>query len=250
MGFDGKVALVTGGNSGIGKATAIKFAEQGAKVVIAARRVDQGNAVVEEIERAGGEAMFVQTDVAAAGDVRNVLTQTVARFGRLDFAFNNAGILQDHSLVHETADDIWNLGIAVNLTGTFQCMKAELAQMLKQGSGVIINDSSAGGLRGTQGRSSYIAAKHGVIGLTKAAALEYVRSGIRVNAICPGFIDTPMTASFYGDHEGRDRIASNQAPGRHGEPEEVAAVVTWLCSDAASFVNGIAMPVDGGVLAR
>lgn len=248
--FEGKVALVTGGNAGIGRATAVKFASKGAKVAIAARRIEQGEAVANEIIAAGGEAIFVQTDVASATDVEAVVAKTAEEFGRLDFAFNNAGTLPEQAPVHEIDESDWDRVQAVNLKGVFLCMKYEIIQMLKQGGGTIVNDSSAGGLRGARNWSPYAASKHAVIGLTKSAALEYAQKRIRINAICPGFIDTDMTASFYGDIEGRDRISSNQPAGRHGSPEEVAEVVAWLCSDAASFVNGVAMPVDGGVLAR
>lgn len=247
--FDGRVAFVTGGNDGIGRATAIKFAEHGAKVAIAARRVQQSEEVVREIENIGGEALFVQTDVAVPGDVKRAVEETVERFGHLDYAFNNAGTLIRGPL-HETELTEWEQSIKVNLTGVWLCMKYEIRQMLTQGGGVIVNDSSAGGLRGANGGSAYSASKHGVVGLTKSAALEYAQRGIRTNAVCPGFIDTAMTKSFYGGTEGRDNISGNQPAGRHGMPDEIAEAVIWICSDAASFVNGVALPVDGGLLAK
>ncbi len=246
----GKVAVVTGASSGIGAATARKLAESGAMVVLAARREAEGARVVNQITEAGGEAKFVRTDVSVADDVKAMVAASVDAYGSLDIAFNNAGALPSQAPVHEIDEMEWDRVIAVNLKGIWLCMKYEIEQMVKTGGGVIVNDSSAGGLRGAKNWSPYAASKHGVIGLTKSAALEYVQRGIRINAVCPGFIDTDMTASFYGDTEGRDRISSNQPAGRHGKPEEVAEAVVWLCSDAASFVNGVAMPVDGGVLAR
>lgn len=244
--FDGKIAFVTGGNAGIGRATAIKFAEHGARVVIAARRTEQGEAVAREITDAGGEALFIRTDVAKFEDVRSAVSKTVDAFGSLDFAFNNAGTLPEQEPIHEVSEETWDRVLDVNLKGVWACMKFEIEQMLEQGSGVIVNDSSSGGLRGGRNWSPYITSKHGVVGLTKAGALEYAQKGIRINAVCPGFIDTAMTKSFYGDTKGRDEISARQPAGRHGEPVEIAEAVVWLCSDAASFVNGVALPVDGG----
>ena len=250
MNFDGKVALVTGGNSGIGRASALAFARHGASVVIAARRVDRGEAVATEIRESGGEAIFVPTDVSVSEDIQQVVATSVSTFGRLDFAFNNAGTLPTQAPMHEVDEATWDRVMAVKLKGVWLCMKYEIEQMLNQGGGVIVNDSSAGGLRGTRNWSPYGASKHGVIGLTKSAALEYVQQGIRVNVVCPGFVDTEMTQSFYGGIAGRDEISSGQPAGRHGDPDEVAEAVVWLCSDAASFVNGVSLPVDGGVMAK
>ncbi len=248
--FDGKVALVTGGNAGIGKASALKFAEHGASVVIAARRTEEGEAVADEIRGSGGNATFVRTDVAKWADVQAAVAKAVETYGRLDFAFNNAGTLPGHAPLHEVSEDDWDRVMDVNLKGVWLCMKAEIGQMLTQGGGVIVNDSSVGGLRGGRNWGPYHISKHGVIGLTRVAALEYVQQGIRVNAVCPGFVDTAMTQSFYGDIAGRDAISAQQPAGRHGAPEEIAEAVAWLCSDAASFVNGVALPVDGGIMAN
>lgn len=249
--LENKVAVVTGASSGIGAATAIKMAEAGAKVVLAARRETEGQAVKEQITSSGGEAIFVQTDCSQENDIRNLIATAVETYGRIDIAFNNAGTLDDKVPTHEVTEDDWDRVLAVNLKGVWLCMKYEIQQMLSQGGdAAIVNDSSYGGLRGARNHSPYSASKHGMIGLTKSAALEYVQSGIRVNVVCPGFIDTEMTQSFYGDTEGRDRIAANHPAGRHGAPEEIADAVVWLCSDAASFVTGVAMPVDGGIMAR
>ena len=248
--FEGKVALVTGGNSGIGRSTAIKFAERGAKVVIAARRAEQGEAVVQEIRDSGGDATFVRTDVSEADDVEAMVAETVEAYGSLDVAFNNAGVLAGLRPTHEIDEDSWEQVMAVNLKGVWLCMKHEIKQMLQQGGGAIVNDSAGGGLAGVSNASAYVASKHGVIGLSKTAALEYAQRGIRVNVVCPGSIETPMTEGFYNDPERLSRIISNHPIGRVGSPDEVAEAVIWLCSDAASFVTGVAMPVDGGFLAR
>lgn len=250
MRFADKVALVTGGNSGIGKATAAKFASEGAKVVIAARRLREGEAAAEEIRQNGGDAIFIQADVSRSQDVKAAVDTTVESYGRLDFAFNNAGILTDLGPMHEIEEDSWDQAMAINLRGIWLCLKYQVRQMLEQAGGAIVNDSSVGGLRGARGASAYSASKHGVIGLTKSAALEYIQHGIRINAVCPGFIDTAMTEQLYDDTQGRTDIVSSQPSGRGGRPDEVAEAVTWLCSDAASFITGVALPVDGGILAK
>jgi NAD(P)-dependent dehydrogenase (short-subunit alcohol dehydrogenase family) len=245
----GKVALVTGGSSGIGRATALKFAAEGAKVVVADVNVEGGEETVRRIKEGGGAAVFVKTDVARADEVEDLVTKAVAVYGRLDCAFNNAGISIE-GRAHEVCEEEWDRLMNVNLKGVWLCMKHELIQMLKQGQGAIVNTSSIWGLVGATGEAPYVASKHGVSGLTKAAALDYAKEGIRVNEVCPGFIKTAMTANTYSDPVKRDRIIARGAIGRAGEPEEVAEAVVWLCSDAASFVTGHALVVDGGYVAQ
>ena len=248
--FEGKVALVTGGNSGIGRATALAFARESAKVVIAARRAPEGEETVGMIIQAGGEALFVKTDVSKASDVEALMRKTVETYGRLDCAFNNAGVYGTEVPVHEYTEEDWEYVMSINLKGVWLCMRSEIRQMLKQGGGAIVNDSSTSGLVGGLRESAYVASKHGVIGLTKAAALEYARDGIRVNAVCPGWIRTPMVESIIAGNPERERqIIAEEPVGRMGTPEEVAEAVVWLCSDAASFVTGHSMAVDGGMLA-
>ncbi len=243
--FAGKIALVTGGNSGIGKATAILFARQGARVVIAARRAEEGEATVAEIRRNGGEAIFARTDVALAADAEAVVKRTVAEYGRLDCAFNNAGI-SGGGLLHEVTEADWDRMIDVNLKGVWLGMKYQVIQMLSQGSGAIVNDSSVAGLSGYVRSTHYAASKHGVVGLTKSAALQYRDQGIRINAVCPGMIMTPMIERAFAIPGVEDWFRA-KVPGRGGNPDEVAQAVTWLCSDAASYVTGVALPVDGGL---
>src|SRR2546422_1562481 len=246
--FHGKVALVTGGNSGIGKATAIAFAQAGAQVVIAARRADEGEQTVKEIYQAGGEALFVRTDVARAVEVEALVHKTVAAYGRLDCAFNNAGIAVGGAL-HEFAEADWDRLVDVNLKGVWLCMKYQIAQMLTQGGGAIVNDSSSAGLTGFSRGPVYASSKHGVIGLSKSAALQYVTQGIRINVVCPGLILTPMIERAFASGPGvKEWFESQQPTGRGGRPEEGAQAVVWLCSDAASFVTGVTLPVDGGAL--
>lgn len=246
--LEGKVALVTGGNSGIGKVTALAFAKEGAKVVVAARRIKEGEETVAAIRDGGSEAIFVQTDVSQAVDIKNMVHTTVESYGRLDYAFNNAGVV-GRGPVHELPEEEWDRIININLKGVWLCVKYEIAQMLKQGSGAIVNNSSVAGLIGWANVSAYIASKHGVVGLTKSVALEVAKQGIRVNAVCPGFIHTPMIQGGLDDPKGRERITAQEPIGRVGDPKEVAEAVVWLCSDAASFVTGHAMPVDGGLTA-
>jgi NAD(P)-dependent dehydrogenase (short-subunit alcohol dehydrogenase family) len=249
--LDGKVVLVTGGASGIGRATALTFAREGAKLVIADMNEEGGQQTVHMITEQGGEAIFVRTDVSQAVEVQTLISQAVATYGRLDCAHNNAGIAgRVGALTAEYPEDTWQQVIAVNLTGVWLCMKYEIPQMLHQGRGTIVNTASAAGLVGTRGTSAYVASKHGVVGLTKTAALEYAQQGIRVNCVCPGWIQTPMTERGLSDPERRARIIASAPIGRVGTPEEVAEAVVWLCSDAASFVTGHAMSVDGGVIAR
>lgn len=252
--IENKVVLVTGGNSGIGRATAIKFAKEGAKVAIAARRSAEGQETVDMIRRAGTEGLFVQTDVSAAIEVEAMVDETVTAFGRLDFAFNNAAAPEEGTLagmtLHECLEDDWDRIMAVNLKGVWLCMKYEISQMLKQGAGVIVNTSSGAGLMGVASRPAYSASKHGVVGLTKSAALQYAAKGIRINAVCPGMIETPrLHAAFRQKPELEVWAVSKEPIGRLGTSEEVAEAVAWLCSDAASFITGVALPVDGGIVA-
>jgi NAD(P)-dependent dehydrogenase (short-subunit alcohol dehydrogenase family) len=245
--LDSKVALVTGGASGIGRATALTFAREGAKLVIADMNEEGGQQTVHLITEKGGEAIFVKTDVSKAVEVQALISKAVETYGRLDCAHNNAGIAGGvRALSTDYPEERWHQVIAVNLTGVWLCMKYEIPQMLSQGSGAIVNTASAWGLVGAPGASAYVASKHGVVGLTKTAALEYAQQGIRVNCVCPGVIHTPMTARGLSDPELRARIIATEPIGRVGTPEEIAEAVVWLCSDAASFVTGHAMSVDGG----
>jgi NAD(P)-dependent dehydrogenase (short-subunit alcohol dehydrogenase family) len=250
MQFSGRVALVTGAGSGIGRASALAFAREGANVVVSDAVIEGGEETTQLIEDAGGQARFIAADVTRADEVQQLIGRIVDEFGRLDFAHNNAGIVRG-ALTHELSEDDWARVLDVNLTGVWRCMKHELAQMLRQGGGgSIVNTASVLGLVGNVERSAYAASKHGVVGLTRVAALEYAQRGIRVNAVCPGVIRTAMTAARLGDPDQRARMIADEPIGRYAEPAEVAAVVVWLCSDAASFVTGTAMPVDGGWLAR
>jgi len=248
---EGKVALVTGGASGIGRATALTFAREGAKLIIADMNEEGGQQIVHMITEQGGVAIFVQTDVTQATAVEALISKAVETYGRLDCAHNNAGISGGgRALTAEYSEDTWHQVIAVNLTGVWLCMKYEIPQMLSQGSGAIVNTASVAGLIGGRGLAAYVASKHGVVGLTKTAALEYAQQGIRVNCVCPGVIHTPMTARGLDDPERRARIIASEPIGRVGTPEEVAEAVVWLCADAASFVTGHTMTVDGGYVAQ
>ena len=249
MQFSGKVALVTGAGSGIGRASAVAFAREGADVVVADTVVESGEQTVRLIQEAGGQARFIAADVARPEEVQQLIGRVVEEFGRLDYAHNNAGIVRG-GLTHELSEEDWERVLSVNLTGVWRCLKHEIAQMLQQGGGAIVNTASTLGLVGNVERSVYAASKHGVVGLTRVAALEYAQRGIRVNAVCPGVIQTGMTAARLSDPDQRARMIADEPIGRYGEPAEVAAMVVWLCSDAASFVTGTAMPVDGGWLAR
>lgn len=248
--FEGKVALVTGGGMGIGRATALAFAKEGAKVVIGDILVDAGQETVSMIEEAGGTATFIKADVSKADDVKAMVDKTIETHGRLDFAHNNAGIEGDHGSLVDCTEENWNRTIDINLKGVWLCMKYEIPHMLENGGGAIVNTASVAGLVAGEGLPAYFASKHGVVGLTRAAALENAKAGIRVNAVCPGAIRTPMIARIIeAQPEMGEAMASMHPVGRIGEPEEIAAVVVWLCSDAASFVTGHPMAIDGGLVA-
>jgi NAD(P)-dependent dehydrogenase (short-subunit alcohol dehydrogenase family) len=249
--FQGTVALITGGTSGIGQATALAFARAGAQIVIGARRTAQGEATVALVRRAGGQAIFVPTDVAQTSDVANCVNQAVESYGRLDYLVNNAGQASALAPTADQADDNWEQIINQHLRGTWLGMKYSIPHMLRQGGGAIVNMSSIAGLVGNGfGVAPYIAAKHGVVGLTKAAALEYARQGIRVNAVAPGFVRTPMLTPMTGDTpEGEAPLGAMHPMGRIGTPDEIADAVVWLCSAQAAFITGHVLAVDGGFLA-
>jgi len=246
----GKVALVTGGGSGIGRAAALAFARAGAAVAVADIDAAGGQATAEQIAAAGGAAHFIQADVSRAADVQAMVAETVAHFGRLDYAHNNAGIEGRVVPLLEGDEAEFDRIIAVNLKGVWLCLKHELPQMIAQGGGAIVNTASVAGLVGSAGMAAYGASKHGVVGLSKTAAVEYARAGIRVNAVCPGFIHTPMVDRFTGNQPAaNERLARNAPLKRLGTPEEVAEAVVWLCSDAAAFITGHALAIDGGLIA-
>lgn len=246
--FTGKVAFVTGAASGIGREAALAFAREGAKVVVADISEQGNQETVHLIENQGGQAIAVKCDVTRSEDVKAALDKTVEAFGRLDFAFNNAGIEpRNPAPTAEYEEEEWNRIIDINLRGVFLCMKHEIPLLLQQGGGAIVNTSSGAGIIGIKGSPAYTAAKHGVIGLTKSAALDYAAQNIQINAVCPGYIDTPMMGRFTGGtDEGRAQVIAQEPIGRMGKPEEIAAAVVWLCSDAAAFMVGHAMVIDGG----
>jgi NAD(P)-dependent dehydrogenase (short-subunit alcohol dehydrogenase family) len=251
--LDRKVALVTGGGSGIGRAAGLCFAREGARVVIGDISVEGGEETARLVRAGGGEAMFIRTDVRKDGGVKALVERVVEAYGRLDCAFNNAGIEGVRALTADYPQDMWDRILAVDLTGVWQCMRYEIPHMLRQGGGAIVNTASVLGLVGQVGDVAYVVAKHGVVGLTRVAALEYAARGIRVNAVCPGYIETPMVmerGSGAGDPEAFKRIIGLHPVGRLGKPEEVAELIVWLCSEASEFVTGAAIPVDGGYLAQ
>ena len=244
--IENSVAIVTGASSGIGRSAAMRFVEEGARVVAADVDVDGGESTVAEIEDAGGEATFVETDVSDPEDVETMVKTAVDTYGALDFAFNNAGIEGESERAGEQPLANWERVIDTNLKGVFLCMQEELPAMLESGGGAIVNTSSIAGILGFPEISPYVASKHGVIGLTKTAALEYSGEGVRVNAICPGVIDTPMVERSSGEMDAVDMAIEATPIGRLGEPEEIGDAAVWLCSDDASFVTGEAMVIDGG----
>jgi len=245
--LDSRVTLITGGGSGIGRATALACAEEGNRVIVADSDVEGGEETQRQIEDRGGQALFIRTDVSRTADVEALFSQAVQQFGRLDCAFNNAGIEGESVALAESTEEVWDRVLGVNLKGVWLCMKYELRQMLKQGSGAIVNNASFLGLVGSSSNPAYTASKHGVVGLTKSAALAYAKSGIRVNAVCPGLVQSPLTdRKFASFPERRDAAIARHPIGRLGTTKEIAAVVVWLFSDAASFVTGHSLAVDGG----
>jgi NAD(P)-dependent dehydrogenase (short-subunit alcohol dehydrogenase family) len=245
--LDGKVAFLTGVASGIGRATALSFAREGVSTVVADIDEHGNHETARMIEDLGGQALAVRCDVTRGDDVQAALNQTVESFGHLDYAFNNAGAEQQPKPTADISEEEWDRIITINLRGVFLCMKYEIPLMLQYGGGSIVNTSSGAGIKVFGRGAAYAAAKHGVVGLTKDAALDYAASGIRINAICPGIIDTEMMDRFTGDTaEGRDRVIAQEPIGRMGKPDEIAAAVVWLCSDAASFVTGHALVAYGG----
>jgi len=246
--YSGKVALVTGAAAGMGLATAWAFAEAGAAVVLADFKEDAVKAAADKLAAAGHKALAVRCDVSDDEQVAAMVERTVAEFGRLDCAFNNAGVMARIAPTAESTREEWDRVIGVNLRGVWSCMKHELRQMERQGSGAIVNNASVGALTGNPGIGSYIASKHGVVGLTRTAALEYVKHGIRVNAVNPGLIDTQVARDVVaGNEQAYADIAKNVPIGRAGRPEEIASAVLWLCSPGASYVVGHALTVDGGM---
>ncbi|MGD0825568.1 MAG: SDR family oxidoreductase [Terriglobales bacterium] len=247
--LEGKVGLVTGGTSGIGRETAILFAKAGAKVVVAGRREVEGEETVELVRAAGGDGLFVKTDVSKASEVEMLVRKTVEKYGRLDVAFNNAGIEGVWVPIALQSENDWDRTIAINLKGVWLCLKYEIRQMLKQGGGAIVNMASIAGLAGTAGAAAYVASKHGVLGLTKTAALENAKSKIRINAVCPAAIETSMAERLFGDPQVHKFVLGCHPIGRFGRPAEVAEAVLWMCSDRASFMTGQSLVLDGGFLA-
>ena len=245
--FEGKVAFITGGGSGIGRATALAFARGGADIVIVGREKEKVEQTARLVEELSGRALALKCDVSQEEEVKSAIGTTIQTFGRLDCAFNNAGIGQETRSIHKVSVKDWDRIIGINLRGVFLCMKYEIPLMLKQGAGAIVNNSSGSGIVGAKGISAYTASKHGVIGLTKTAALDYAQSNIRINAVCPGLTDTPMMEHYTrGTSIGRGFVILLTPMGRLGKPEEIAEAVVWLCSDGASFVTGHALVVDGG----
>lgn len=248
--LNGKVAIITGGSSGIGRATAIAFAREGASVVVASRREDEGLETVNLVKEAGSDGFFVKTDVAKQADIGAMVEKTVEFYGRLDYAFNNAGVEQVQTPLLEQTEEDFDRIININVKAVWLCMQHQISQMLKNGGGAIVNMSSAAGLIGVSGAPIYVASKHAVLGLTKSVALEYAKQGIRVNAVCPGVVETDLFERFASNPQFRERIMAMHPIGRAGKPEEIAGGVVWLCSDQASFVTGQSLTLDGGLVAQ
>lgn len=249
-GLEGKVGMVTGGTSGIGRDAAIRFAQAGAKVVVSGRREEEGEKTVELIRATGGDGLFVKADVSKRPEVEGLIQKVVDRFGRLDLAFNNAGIEGAWVPIINQSEEDWDQTISINLKGVWLCLKYEIKQMIKQGGGgAIVNMASISGLVGSAKAAAYSASKHGVIGLTQSAALETARSGIRINAVCPGVIETAMAERLFSAPKVHQYVLSCHPIGRFGKPEEVAEAVLWMCSDGASFMTGQTLVLDGGYLA-
>ena len=249
--LENKNAIIYGAGGNIGRGVALTFAREGAKVVVADIVVAGGEETVQMIKAAGGEAIFFKADMGKAADIEAMVKKTVDTYGRLDCAHNNAGIEGTTRKTIDYTEEEWDRVIDINLKGVWLCMKYQIPQMLKQGGGAIVNTASDAGLLGVPQMPAYVASKHGVVGLTKTAALEYAKQGIRVNAVCPGVIKTPMVDRITGLRPGRaERMTAAEPVGRMGKPEEIGEAVVWLCSDSASFVTGLPMPVDGGVAAQ
>ena len=264
--FNGSVALVTGGGTGIGRASAILFAQEGAKVVVADVNEATGNQTCADINNGGGEATFVNADVAKAAEVEHLIRETMRIYGQLDCAHNNAGIGGSRVRCHEYSEEEWDRVVHVNLKGVWLCLKYEIPEMLKAGRGAIVNTASIGGIVGIKRSAPYVVAKHGIVGLTTTAALEYVRDGLRINCVCPGMIDTPLFEEAIVGTKGTNPIQNlwnsakkaivykslegQQPSGRMGTAEEIAQAVLWLCSSEASFISGHAMVIDGAYTAR
>jgi len=242
-----KIVLVTGAGGGIGRATALAFAACGSKVVVSDIRTHAGQATIDAIRTMGGEALFIQADVTRSADVENMVGTAVEVYGRLDCAFNNAGINLGRASTTVRTEDEWDRIIAVNLKGVWLCLKYEILQMVAQGGGAIVNTSSTAGLIGNAGKPAYTASKHGVVGLTKTAALEFAKQGVRVNAVCPGAVGEGMDPALKAGNDALRQSLMNQYPmGRFARHEEVSATVIWLCSEAAAFITGQSIAVDGG----
>ena len=249
--LDGKVALITGGSTGIGRATAQIFAREGAQVGVADVNAEGAEETVRLIQAAGGAGLFIRADVSQAADTEAMVRTVVETYGRLDCAFNNAGIEGEMQSTQDYSEAVWERVMGINLKGVWLSMKAEIQHMLGHGGGAIVNTASAAGLVAVPSLSAYVAAKHGVVGLTKTAALEYAKAGIRVNAVCPGGVDTPMVQRVFGSSQELAEAAIASEPvGRLAQPAEIGEAVAWLCSDAASFVTGHPMAVDGGMVAQ
>lgn len=246
-----KVALITGGTSGIGEASAYAFVREGAKVVITGRREEQGNAIVDRIRADGGEAAFVQTDIQKLEDVKNMVEKTIETFGRLDYAINNAGVEQYFKPLTGQSERVYQLIMDTNVKGVWMSMQAEIPAMLETGGGAIVNVSSVFGLVGAMYGPLYSASKHAVIGLTKSVALEFARQNVRVNALLPGGVETPMIERLVqGDEQAAKQLEALHPIGRAGRPEEIAETCVWLCSDKASFITGSSVSADGGYTAQ